>query len=223
MKAISLYEFCINNEKMKYILDEWDYEENEGLSPDNIAMSAITRVHWKCKHGHKWKSSIHHRIYVETDCPYCTNKKLMSGFNDLATKYPELAKEWNYDKNELGPDSYFPTSLTKVWWRCELGHEWEATIKARISGRNGITKCPYCSNKKVLPGFNDLATTHPHVANEWNYERNILTPQEVIRGSNKKVWWKCRCGHEWETAVEKRTRYPNPTKCPACNPRWGCR
>lgn len=216
MSRTTVYDFCINNEKMKYILDEWDYERNGDIKPEDIAISNPIRVNWICKYGHRWESSVHHRIYVETDCPYCAGKKIAPGFNDLATKCPELAKEWHPTKNELGPENYFPTSEQKVWWQCEKGHEWQAVIKSRALGRNGkITKCPFCSNKKVWVGYNDLATKYPEVAKEWNYEKNEITPQEVVWGSNKRVWWKCKYGHEWKMPVYRRTQ-DKPRRCPEC-------
>ena len=77
-----------------------------------------------------------------------------------------------------------------------------------------MSNCPYCSSKKILVGYNDLATINPDIANEWNYEKNgQLFPQMVTISSNKKVWWKCAKGHEWKTAVSHRT---SGTRCPYC-------
>ena len=57
----------------------------------------------------------------------------MQGFNDLATKYPALAKEWDIHKNgELLPQMVSAGSGKKVWWKCENGHEWQATIASRV-------------------------------------------------------------------------------------------
>lgn len=47
---------------------------------------------------------------------------------------------------------------------------------------------PYCGDRKVLKGYNDLRTTHPEIAREWNKERNgDLKPPDVIANSNKRV------------------------------------
>lgn len=84
-------------------------------------------------------------------------------------------------------------AIKKVWWLCEKGHEWTAVIHSRANG----TKCPICTNTKVLNGFNDLATTHPQLTKEWHPTKNIdILPTQISAGSNKKVWWLCEKGHE---------------------------
>ena len=56
---------------------------------------------------------------------------------------PELAKEWNYEKNTpLTPDGVSGRSPARVWWKCTKGHEWEAKISSRATNKSG---CPYCS------------------------------------------------------------------------------
>ena len=138
--------------------------------------------------------------------------KLERGINDLQTTNPEVAEEWNYDKNgDLQPSDVLPGSHKKVWWKCQEGHEWEAIIRDRVEGK----PCPYCSNYKVLSGFNDLATVNPEVAAEWNYEKNgTLTPDQVKYSANIKVWWKCPNGHEWEAYVFNRSKGHG---CPYCS------
>ena len=102
--------------------------------------------------------------------------KLIVGVNDLATVNPELAKEWDYEKNEKKPQDYTAGSGIKVWWLCEKGHSWQVAIYSRVSGRG----CPICSNKQVCKGINDLATLKPNLAKEWNYDKNdTLTPSDV--------------------------------------------
>ena len=123
--------------------------------------------------------------------------------------------EWNWEKNnELG---FFPNKLAhksnkKVWWKCsKCGHEWEAKILNRANGRN----CPLCSNKVVVKGKNDIATTHPQLAAEWHPTKNgDLTPENVSYGANKRVWWLCPQGHEYQATINHRS---GGTNCPKCN------
>ena len=96
-----------------------------------------------------------------------------------------------------------------MWWKCEKGHEWQATITSRNKGIG----CPICSNKQVLIGYNDLVTINPKLVEEWNYEKNDKEPQEYLPNSNKKVWWKCKQGHEWRAIIASRNR---GIGCPIC-------
>ena len=81
-------------------------------------------------------------------CPYCTNNRL--GDNTLRKNRPDLAKEWNYNRNgELTPDNIAHQSNKSVWWICKFGHEWEI----EVSNRNGVlprnrTNCPFCKSSK---------------------------------------------------------------------------
>lgn len=76
-------------------------------------------------------------------------------------------------------------------------------------------RCPCCTNRVVVEGVNDLATTHPEIAAEWNYERNGgLKPTDVVAGSSKRVWWKCPDGHEWQAIVYRRKA--GGGNCPVC-------
>ncbi|MBR6532685.1 zinc-ribbon domain-containing protein [Candidatus Saccharibacteria bacterium] len=195
------------------LLDEWDYQKNGqvGNTPENISAGARVIVWWKCKNGHSYRATPNNRTSHHTGCPYCSSRKIERGFNDLSTKNPQLASEWDYKKNgDLKPQDVTAGSGKKVWWKCKKGHEWEACVVDRNNG-NG---CPYCAGKKVLHGFNDLATLNPGLANEWNYEKNgILRPKDFTASSNKKVWWKCEKGHEWEASISNRSKGRG---CPYC-------
>ena len=98
----------------------------------------------------------------------------------------------------------------KLWWICDKGHEWEATV----DNRNRGSGCPYCSGKQAIIGENDLFTTNPEFKNEWNYKKNInVDPKTIKSYSGKKVWWICDKGHEWESSVSNRNQ---GTGCPVC-------
>ena len=141
--------------------------------------------------------------------------KLIKGQNDLATTNPELCKQWDYSKNgDLTPNMVSKGLKLKVWWICEKGHSYEADITRRVIGSG----CPYCASVKVLKGFNDLETTYPQIAKEWNYKRNgSFTPDQFMPKSGKKVWWICSKGHEWEMPIYKRTSRGD--SCPVCSGR----
>lgn len=191
------------------ILKEWDYEKNKIL-PTQVTKASKKKVWWKCSNGHSWMCGISDRTSGGNGCPYCSGKKVLEGYNDLQTLRSDIAKEWDYEKNELLPTQVTIASLKKVWWKCREGHSWKATVSSRGRDRYG---CPYCANKKVLKGYNDLATVNPDIAKEWDYDKNTLLPSEVTRCSGKKVWWKCKNGHSWKITVSSRT---NGSGCPYC-------
>ena len=62
--------------------------------------------------------------------------------------------------------------------------------------------------------LNSLAAVHPELVAEWAEKNLPLTPDSITFGSNKKVWWKGACGHEWQTSVKARS---NGEKCPICS------
>ena len=194
-------------------LSEWNYTLND-TDPSEVFLNSSTSYWWTCANGHNFKASPNNRNSCK-GCPYCSNHKVLIGFNDLETLYPKLLIEWGYEKNiDVLPNSVTPGSDKKVWWKCSCcGYEWYTSISKRVAG-NG---CPACVGKKVFVGYNDLATTAPHIAQEWHHDKNTdIQPTSVTKNSNKKVWWKCKYGHEWQASVNNRT---NGRGCPYCSKR----
>jgi hypothetical protein len=125
----------------------------------------------------------------------------------------ELIKSWHPQKNgDLSPSQFSRMSNKKVWWMCEQGHEWQATIANR-AGVNR-TGCPYCAGRKPTPAYN-LAAIYPDLNNEWHFEKNDpAKPDDFSPYSHKKVWWHCHKGHEWQTSIAYRTK--QKSGCPYC-------
>ena len=194
-------------DKHPELLNEWDYEKNKGIDPYTIAPNYTKNVWWKCMKGHSWQAITPNRIKGR-GCPYCSNKKIVVGENDFASEHPELLSEWDYERNEILPTQITSGSMKQVYWKCYKGHSWKCAIPTRkISG------CPYCGNKKIIVGENDLATTNPELLSEWDYDKNDKAPQEVVRGSDYYAWWKCENGHTWRAKITNRV---HGTSCPIC-------
>jgi len=191
------------------LAEEWDYEKNT-LLPSEVTVSSSKRVFWKCKAGHSWSAKVSSRNIGGTGCSVCSSKVVQPGYNDLQTHNPKLAEEWDFKKNKLLPSQVMPYSLKKAWWICEKGHSWLSAISGRSVG-NG---CPVCSGRKVLVGYNDLKTVNPALADEWDYEVNDKTPEQVTAKSNRVVLWLCKKGHSWKTSVYERSR---GSGCPVCS------
>lgn len=196
---------------------EWDYEGNASLNPNDISYGSTQKVSWKCsKCGGKYITSVNQRTNSHSGCPYCSNHKVLQGFNDLATRHPDLAIEWDYRRNgDLRPENVLCSSHKKVYWICPVCcNSYDAWIFNRTKGES----CPYCAGRKVKVGFNDLASNYPELLKEWDYDVNShLSPYDITTRSNRVIGWKCSvCAHKWKTAIVKRTM---GAQCPKCNKR----
>ena len=157
---------------------------------------------WGCSLGHRWEATVVSRARAGTGCPYCSNSRLLVGFNDLATRFPDLAAEahgWDPAAVVAGTDG--------LEWRCRTGHIWTATVTARLAGSG----CRVCANQELLAGYNDLATLDPDLA----AQADGWDPSAVAPTSKQKLPWIGPCGHRWRAVVGN--RYSNSAGCPTCN------
>ena len=183
------------------IAAEWS-ERNLPLLPTMVTPFTNRKVWWKCKDcGNEWYTLISTRS-GGSQCPYCSGYTLLKGFNDLATTQPKIAAEWSEKNEPLKADEVNEKSRQNVWWRCQTcGNEWKAVVNTRVKG----AACPVCTDRAVLAGYNDLATTDRHLLAEWDFVKNTILPTEISRLSMKVVWWKCPFGHMWRAKISDRT------------------
>lgn len=98
-------------------------------------------VRWKCHVcGYEWKQQIKTRVNGG-ECPSCSNRCAITGYNDLASTEPELMKEWDYSKNKIDPTKILRTAYNCAWWKCEFGHSWNAPICDRTLGDCSCKEC----------------------------------------------------------------------------------
>lgn len=184
------------------------------LLPTEVTAASHKKVWWVCEQGHEWEAKIDTVTVMGCGCPYCAGKRAIPGETDLATLRPDLMEWWDYGKNTIDPRETTVGSHDKAWWKCDKGHSWQAVVFSRT--RENAAGCPYCTGRLVLPGFNDLATLKPKLADEWYQPLNgELKPEQVTLGSNKKVWWQCSDGHVWQAFIYARAKQ-NGTGCPVC-------
>lgn len=132
-----------------------------------------------------------------------------------------LLEEWDYEKNALNPEDYFPKSEKEVMWKCDKEpHSYPAPVCFRTRSNCG---CCYCSGKRVLKGFNDLKTwceknNRNDLIEEWDFEENENAPENYTRTSHKKIMWKCSiCKNSYSAAISDRTS--KESGCPYCSGR----
>ncbi len=195
------------------LVRQWHPTRNGTLTPADLFAGTRRKVWWQCGKGHAWRAAVASRA-SGMGCPVCAGKVVVPGENDLASRFPDLAKQWHSEKNgPLTPQGISPYSNRKVWWRCQRGHAYQAAVGARAMNGSG---CPYCTGKKVLAGFNDLVTLEPRIAAQWHPTLNgDLTAEMVTPGSHKKVWWQCGEGHVWSAVIYSRAG-PQKSGCPVC-------
>lgn len=196
------------------LANQWHPTKNGALTPGEVLAGSHRRAWWQCPQGHVWQAQVISRSQGGAGCPFCAGKRVIPGQTDLAAVFPQVAAQWHPSRNgTVTPQQLSPYSNRKTWWLCDRGHAYSAAVAARTMSGSG---CPYCAGRKVLAGFNDLATLRPKVAAQWHPTLNgSLTPEMVTAGSRQKVWWQCADGHVWKAVVYSRTG-PHQTGCPVC-------
>ena len=143
------YSNIINREgsladKYPDLAKEWHPTKNDSLKPEMFTYASNKKVWWKCSKGHEWEAVISSRTGSDRGCPICANQKVLKGYNDLATIFPEFLPEWNYKKNKVSPSEIIARTGKKYWWICKLGHEYEASPLDRFYGRG----CSICNTER---------------------------------------------------------------------------
>lgn len=192
-----------------YGAKEWDYSKNE-IGPDEVCGKSNKKFWFICKNGHSYLQKPNQKTIKQSQCPYCLGQKLLKGYNDLKTKFPEIAKEWDYSKNDKLPEDYTYGSGYKAWWICEkCGLSYQSYINVHIRGH----KCTYCSGNKIYSGYNDLKTMCPELTKEYS-KNNNKPPEEMSPYSNHKVKWICPiCQKEYVASPKHRNQ---GNGCPYC-------
>ncbi len=190
----------------------WHPTKNGALRPTDVLAYTNTKVWWLCEEKkHHYFSSLLAQARG-AGCNICTGRAVDEQ-NCMRTTRPDLARDFHPTANgSLTPDTIMATTDRRIVWRCRNNHHWTASGQNRVKHRTG---CPYCSNYAVWVGWNDMATTRPDLAADWDEERNgDLTPQSVVAGTNKRIAWKCNsCGHRWSETGFKRVRRGRCANC----------
>ena len=165
---------------------------------------------------------IRHDLYVP-DIDVSRDKKIIQSEyqnakknNSVLYRYPDIAKEWDYEKNKpIIPDKVDYGSGDKYWWICSTcGFSYEMSPNSRTCKGSG---CPSCAHRAVFTGKTDLKTVRPDLMKEWDFKKNGdlgLDPSSLLPNSEKKAWWHCsKCGNEWIAIIGNRNKGRG---CPVC-------
>ncbi|MGR5422469.1 zinc-ribbon domain-containing protein [Vibrio campbellii] len=208
------------------------YSSENSKLPNEVKHNDITQRIWCCDNGHEWKESVKSRVIrlgdekYGADCLYC-NHGAVYGSKYLGETRPDLLDIWDYELNQIDPLKLSVLN-TSVWIKCknDEDHRYEILASGLVRGN----RCPICSSK-IVNESNSLATTHPEISKQWNYEKNfelknkngdVMTPSNITKGCNAVVNWKCvEYDHEWSAKINQRTqddssRTGNSSGCPIC-------
>ncbi|MBV6762642.1 zinc-ribbon domain-containing protein [Rhodococcus opacus] len=191
------------------IAHEWHPTKN-ALRPTEVTPASGSLVWWQCAEGHEWETAIRNRTAQGSGCPVCSGTRFLAGHNDFATTHPQLAREWNPQRNSITPNAIRATSQVAAWWICRKGHEYRMTVRVRVYSGSSCTVC----KDHELREF-PITLQYPHLSAEWDHLRNQRPLDSYAIHSRAKVWWKCSRGHDWEMAIGDRTA--RGRRCPTCD------
>ena len=197
-------------------------DQNEKTA-DEVLYTSSGSYYLNCtKCGEPYLTRLEFAIEGIDECPYCSGKKLLPGYNSVAVKYPDIAKRWS-DKNKKTADEVLPTDRGSYYLNCpECGGTYPTKLQEAIAGED---ECPYCSGRKLLPGYNSFDVKHPDLMEEWDYRANyvLADPKQIKDTCTTRVWWICRKNqdHVYPMTVKNRVMYEKRGReaCPYCKGR----
>jgi len=188
-----------------WITEEWDYDKNYPLRPENFTPQSNKRMDFICENGHQISLKIQDRVESGENkmCPDCYLEE-----NSVRSKFPKVAEEWHPDKNpDMTPEGTLSFSDKTVWWVCPRGHDYERRIRERTQSGLGCTENICEINNKVNSSTgNSLSEYFPELAKEWHPKKNgIKTPENTSYGERFLAWWICPKKHVYSKPVRNRT------------------
>lgn len=118
----------------------WHPTRNGSLTPQMVKPDSGLLVWWQCPDRHEFPSPVNSRCRTaKMSCSVDNGRYLVTGVNDVATKEPNLVKDWDTTSNHVSP-SHTVRTKRKWCWTCQFGHTQEATVAQRHSSA-GCTEC----------------------------------------------------------------------------------
>ncbi len=90
-------------------------------------------------------------------------------------------------------------------WICPTyGLEYDRSVYNQVQGSR---KSPFETGKVVVPGINDILTTHPHLGQIWNYALNDIDPETLSTSNRKLIWWNClETSHPYQRRLDRQIK-----------------
>ncbi len=234
MDKILFKDWCIESHNER-LLDEFDRALNKDIDLDTLTLGSSRYVWWRCKNGHTWRVQVCNRVkngHV-SECPYCLNKKVWPGYNDIKTVSPEMAEMFDEEKNGIDASHVLANSTQRFYFRCKHGHElrempkefvthltcWKCKMeaqKAETAKRRAAKGQRAIQVKKPPRPIFTLADVNKKLAREFDAVKNGMKASEVPYNKDVHIprWWTCRKGHSFLCTMSKRKKGVN---CPYCS------
>ena len=215
LKRLKPVEGPLLSELFPKIREHWLFEFNHGFDPDAFTQGANWLAWWICLEGpdHVYMQTIatHVRSLLadsrHNGCAFCAGR-YPSVTNNLAVMFPEIAKEWCYERNRgMKPEDFSYGANAKLWWTCKTCKKpWKSTIANRTTVKSG---CPKCN----LGESTDLRD-FPIAMEQFDHELNPrIDPHAIPRG--QKAHWRCTKdeSHRWYSGFYRTNK---GERCPYC-------
>lgn len=206
--AFSVYNFyTIKN------IDNWIQINNKSFEiyEDNVYTGCNDKLKFKCHICEEIFYSTWNIISHGSACGICDGKQV-SYKTSLAHLYPEIAKEWNYEKNPSSPENFRVYSNKVMWWKCiSCNHEWKSAIADRQ--RFG---CPACAGQ-VATNTNNVTVEFPNSKLYWCYNKNNDIPEHYRPYSDRYFYWICPNGIHEPFYRQIKTSVIYNFRCPKCS------
>lgn len=204
MKTLSLADLKKHAEKHKGVL----------LSQEYVGVSK--KYHWKCKEGHKWHANWNN-VRRGSWCKWCAYKELNKRTGLESENVLLKMKECAASRGGELLSGIYKNALTKYRWRCELGHEWEATWANVFHLESWCKICAYKNPKKRANG------NQGHVGRRVKFETimeavskrggYVLSLREEYKNNKTKLRIECGKGHNFEAMYNS---IQQGSWCPFC-------
>ncbi|PHA03009.1 hypothetical protein COE51_01310 [Bacillus pseudomycoides] len=184
VKYENSFEYWAKTNNKEYLLNEFS-DKNE-KRPYEISYGNSDYYLWNChKCKGQYTAKLSNRVSLDRNCPYCAGRKVLIGFNDLWTTYPEVAKLL------LNPERGYEISYgsnRKEFFKCnECGNiESKCTFQVVTLGYS----CVACSDSISYPEkmmFSILkqlgVNFEPQKTFKWS--KNVICGNKKLNGSKR--------------------------------------
>ncbi len=189
-------------------------DKNE-RKPDDIFYNSSLWFQWHCPDcGGDYGAYIKDRTKEDFECPYCGDRLILPGFNSLAVKNPTLAKCWAESNNVDADHVLYKASRDAFWICADCGGEYRSRLSYILEGKS---TCPYCENRRALPGGNTLKAIYPSIAAMWSDSNELDSDHVLAEGSLYAAWICPTCNGEYNARIKDVVS--QEADCPYCNNR----